>query len=264
MVGLGDVPGGRFYSTANGISADGSVVVGYGTSSSGTYEAFRWTEAGGMVGLGDELFFSEANGASADGSVVVGTSSSSSAPAAFRWTEVGGMVGLGDLPGGGFFSTAYGISADGTVVVGRGSSSSGTGEAFRWTEAGGMVGLGDLPGGGFLSNAYGTSADGSVVVGQGNSSSGYEAFVWDETNGMRALIQILADQGIDMTGWNLTDAMGISAYGLTIVGSGTNPSGFGEAWIATIPEPGTATLVGMGLVSLSVFGRRRRHRRVAL
>ena len=121
-----------------------------------------------------------------------------------------------------------------------------------------MVGLGDLPGGSFRSQAWGTSADGSVVVGVGRSSSGDETFVWDETNGMRALIQILADQGIDMTGWNLAGAGDISADGLTIVGIGTNPLGFYEAWIATIPEPSTAILLGIGLVGMSASRRQRR------
>ena len=50
--GLGDLPGGVFSSSAGGVSADGSVVVGSGTSANG-YEAFRWTQATGMVGLGD-------------------------------------------------------------------------------------------------------------------------------------------------------------------------------------------------------------------
>ncbi len=39
-------------SSALGISSDGSVVTGEGISNSG-WEAFRWTSAGGMVGLGD-------------------------------------------------------------------------------------------------------------------------------------------------------------------------------------------------------------------
>ena len=108
-------------------------------------------------------------------------------------------------------------------------------------------------------HASGVSADGSVVVGVGASSSGGEAFVWDETNGMRALIQILADQGIDMTGWNLKGATGISADGLTIVGSGINPLGNYEAWIATIPEPGTATLLALGIAGIAA--RQRHHRR---
>ena len=121
-----------------------------------------------------------------------------------------------------------------------------------------MVGLGDLPGGSFSSFASGVSSDGSVVVGSGRSSSGGEAFIWDETNGMRALIQILADQGIDMTGWNLDWASGISADGLTIVGTGTNPLGFTEAWIATIPEPSTALLLGIGITGLAASRRQRR------
>jgi len=271
--GLGDLPGGNFSSQASGISADGSVVVGFGSSSSSRVaEAFRWTEEGGMVGLGDlpgGQFRSSAYGISADGSVVVGvgnlTGSGSAPSEAFRWTESGGMVGLGSLPGGGSQSFANGTSADGSVVVGSGNSSSGT-EAFRWTESGGMVGLGDLPGGIFGSLARDVSADGSVVV--GNSSIAWdetiavgtnETFVWDETNGMRALIQILADQGIDMTGWNLSDATGISADGLTIVGTGTNPLGFTEAWIATIPEPSTALMLALGITGIAA--RQRHHRR---
>jgi len=113
-----------------------------------------------------------------------------------------------------------------------------------------MVGLG---GGSFAS---GVSADGSVVVGYGASSSGIEAFVWDETNGMRALIQILADQGIDMTGWNLFSATAISADGLTIVGYGANPSGNTEAFIASIPEPSTALLFTLGIIGMSVRRRK--------
>ena len=74
--GLGDLPGGDFYSHAFDVSADGSTVVGWSRSASG-YEAFRWTSASGMVGLGDLSggnFYSEAYGVSADGSTVVGRS----------------------------------------------------------------------------------------------------------------------------------------------------------------------------------------------
>jgi len=48
--GLGDLYGGIFRSDAKGVSADGSVVVGWSDSVSG-YQAFRW-EAGVMTGLG--------------------------------------------------------------------------------------------------------------------------------------------------------------------------------------------------------------------
>ncbi len=98
FTGLGDLPGGEVSSVARAVSADGSTVVGRGTSASGE-EAFRWTLSGGMVGLGDLPgggFLSNARSVSADGSAVVGSGTSASGLEAFRWTLSGGMVGLGD------------------------------------------------------------------------------------------------------------------------------------------------------------------------
>ena len=57
MQALGDLSGGVFTSLAFGVSDNGLVVVGQGDSARGAVgsgrEAFRWTQAGGMVGLGD-------------------------------------------------------------------------------------------------------------------------------------------------------------------------------------------------------------------
>ena len=145
MTGMGFLPGGTF-SLAHGVSADGSVVVGYNdtvvmgaSGMSSSEEAFRWTRSGGMVGLGflsgDK--HSHAHGVSADGSVVVGYSTvSPSGVQAFRWTQAGGMVCLCNLPSR-KMSKAHGVSADGTVVVGY-SFDNGQ-EAFRWTQSGGMA-----------------------------------------------------------------------------------------------------------------------------
>jgi probable HAF family extracellular repeat protein len=210
--GLGDLAGGSFSSLAQGVSADGSVVVGIGRSAPGS-EAFRWTSGTGMVGLGDLPgggFSSVARGVSADGSVVVGIGRSAPGSEAFRWTSGTGMVGLGDLPGGGFSSDANGVSADGSVVVGIGTSASGT-EAFRWTSGTGMVGLGDLPGGTFSSLAIGTSVDGSVVVGRSDSASGAEAFRWTSGTGMVGLGDLAG-------GIFQSNAIGVSSDGSVVVG----------------------------------------------
>ena len=119
-----------------------------------------------------------------------------------------------------------------------------------------MVGLGDLAGGIFNSVANGVSADGSVVVGRGSGTSGNEAFLWDAANGMQSLQNVLVAQlGLDLTGWNLAEATGISADGLTIVGYGIH-DGLTEAFIAVIPGPGA-----LGLLAVAgLCGKSRRRR----
>jgi probable HAF family extracellular repeat protein len=219
--GIGDLPGGSFFSVATGVSSNGQVVVGYSSSalSGASYEAFRWTATNGIMALGDlpgGSFASIANAISGDGMVVVGDSSSSNNNEAFRWAQATGMVGLGDLPGGSVFSSANAVSADGAVVAGESSSTlSGTvrGEAFRWTPTNGMAGLGDLAGGNFDSHAYGISADGAVIVGYSSSSNGNEAFRWTSASGMAPLGDLAG-------GLFNSIAYGISADGSTIVGYG--------------------------------------------
>jgi uncharacterized membrane protein len=163
------------------------------------------------------------------------------------------MVGLGDLPGGSFGSYANAASTDGSVIVGYGSGNNGI-EAFRWTTSGGMVGLG---GSGFANSiAQDLSGDGSTIVGYANFGSGDEALIWDATNGVRRLKGVLVNEwGLDLTGWTLTMANAVSADGTVIVGTGTNPSGSREAWIAVIPEPASLWLVAFG--SLALIRRRR-------
>ena len=82
MVGIGELPGGTFFSEAYAISDDGSVVVGTSNSTSGA-EAFVWSSGDGMQSLasvlttqGDDLsHWTSLNGAksvSADGLTVGG------------------------------------------------------------------------------------------------------------------------------------------------------------------------------------------------
>jgi len=249
MVGLGYLPGGTnlvqgVQSAAAGVSADGGVVVGESTSDAG-YQAFRWTEADGMVGLGylPGGTWSNAAGVSADGTVVVGKSRSDIGNRAFRWTEAGGMVDLGYLPGAPSLaeSGAMAVSADGAVVVGWSDSDIGP-QAFRWTEVDGMEGLGYLPGipGATFSRADGVSTDGTVAVGVNFiSDDDAEAFRWTDVGGMESIHDLLSSSGIDLTDWYLLAANDVSKDGSVIVGTGrTTSSGpfMSEAWVADLSD----------------------------
>ena len=198
--------------TQHPVSADGSVVVGTRANASST-EAFRWTQATGVQGLGflpapgGTSPSSSPSGVSSDGSTVVGTSSGQ----AFRWTEQGGMVGLGFLPPRTGFATessALAVSADGSVVVG-----SSNGEAFRWTASTGMIGLGFL---GCCSaprtEASLVSEDGSVVVGTWSSSDrpGPQSFRWTQSQGM-------IDLGV-LPGASSTSSLALSSNGASVAG----------------------------------------------
>ncbi len=210
IVNLGSLPG-YLVNGASGVNADGSVVVGTSNAADTSGQAFRWTASSGMVGLGylsgnNGNAWSTGRGVNADGSVVVGGSIGQ----AFRWTPTSGMTGLGFLPGSNveIGSEAFAVSADGSVVVGQSG-----GEAFRWTAATGMIDLG-------FSSAYvcfqpfGVNADGSVIVG-GSGGPASRAIRWTAGNGIESIQDLLTASGVNLAGWQLTGASGVSADGTT-------------------------------------------------
>lgn len=251
MVGLGVLPGGNI-SGAWDASGDGAVIVGFGDTPTSTMQAFRWTATDGMValpGLPGSTGTSNAASISIDGKMIVGYAVHTTTSEACRWSD-GGIAGLGVLPGGTGSSYASAVSADGAVIVGA-SASAATApddyEMFRWTAESGMVGLGDLPGGKYYSEALDVSADGAVIVGMSESGRDLEACIWDAEHGLRSMYDVLTIEcGLNLNGWTLSTAGGVSADGLTVVGSGLDPTGEPTTWIARLPEPATIWLIALG------------------
>jgi len=229
IIGLGSLPGANFSDgRALAASHDGSVIIGETPNSSSTsgsnYEAFLWTAAQGMVGLGSLANQGTINSAalaiSSDGSTVVGSSNSALGYQAFLWTADEGMIGLGDLAGGPFSSMATGVSGDGSIVIGNSRS----------------------------------AASGNFA----------EPFLWTKADGMQSLTEILLSRGVDLQGWQLVSAEAISADGTVIVGNARKMLDNDQIFqayrisLTAIPEPSSAALLLILGLSSSMIRRRRR------
>lgn len=225
---LGDLPGSSVSSRAEGVSSDGSVIVGVSASSFSSQEAFVWTSAGGMVGLGGLSNLSRASwalGVSADGTRVVGYSTSDNGQEAFLWDALGGLTGLGDLPGGPVQSAALDISADGSTIVGTCLTNVACGsfgcmiddDVCIWDGLGGISGLG-LPGGGG-NGGRAVDANGSSIVG----TRGLQGFSWTSTAGVSQI-------NSSIPGVTFSLPNDVSSDGRYVVGRANTPSG-GQAFL---------------------------------
>ena len=271
MVGLGFGPDPSFsFSDARAVTDDGATVAGAATSTAFTNVGFVWNAQDDMQLVtsltgwpngspGDGGFAALVSG---DGSTVVGQPSGDAA----RWTAADGFEFLAPPPGFSGTSNATAVSSTGAFIAGALD-----GAFYRWTEATGMVDLGAVEGlpGPFpfsppVTASFHTVAavsDGGALVGEARADLGVfgfeaEAFWWDPVLGTRLLSDALADEyGLDLTGWDLDEATGISRDGRVIVGNGRF-EGQDVAWMFVVPEPATALLLGLGLAALSGLRRR--------
>jgi probable HAF family extracellular repeat protein len=222
--GVGDLAGGATESVALAISSDGQVVVGESDSTSGS-QAFRWTQSGGISGLGFVSMVDPASSAravSSNGAVIVGSSNDANGVwRAYRWS--GGVFTLLNNQSCSScepFTEGLGVSGDGLVAVGpsaaRGSGSSPLHvDPVRWAGGGVTLSdLGNLTASEDLGQANGASQSGSIIVGNHTSTAGKDAWYWSGS-GLNALPHIYNGTPI------AASANAISRDGTTIVGFST-------------------------------------------
>jgi len=248
-------------STAQGISPDGTTVVGYSYYSSSIYsEAFVW-RGGTMTPLGflvpscpnpNPSYLScnsAAAGVSAQG-VIVGTGFAPATngvpqdqPDEAFISSGGSMTGLGYL-----FTSYPNEESQAFAIVGQsglavGSSASGANQGVNITEAvmfqnGAPVGLGFLAtGNNEFSEARGVSPNGQVIVGDSINSDGiYQPFTW-QGGTMTALTSPYVESAY---------ALGVSASGSVVVGYVGSYSQ-GVRWVNGTPSllPGTSAIFGV-------------------
>ncbi len=241
-----------------GVSADGSVIVGWGKKTNLTSLVWNGssasTELGGLDGFENSL----ALDISDDGNVIVGESFTQDSlgrrsAVGWVWTALDGFVAT-DSPLGINQTSAFLVSGDGSVVVGQGADGS-----FRWTKEDGYELLGSSAE--FLEDRgpWAISQDGSVILGRYRD----RAYVWDEENKMRDLEAVLrGEHGLNVPNNDRFHVGGISDNLQTLVGliKTTTQDGQSEdrLWIASldqplvgVPEPSAFALAGFAVLFLA-------------
>jgi len=130
------------------------------------------------------------------------------------------------------------LSGDGKTVVGKSFFCSDSSSCTVITNQIGSVeiGVGFAP--------QGLSYDGSVAVGaQATYPNGlyggtvWVGAIWDETNGIRDIADVLTANGIDFSGWENINLYDISDNGYYIIGEGYNPEGNRQPFlINSVPQ----------------------------
>lgn len=254
--GLGFLSG-TTTSRATDINGPGTVVVG----GSGN-QAFRWTQADGMVSLGSAPFLSSAvaQAVSDDGNRIAGEGNGVAGVISAGWYwDNGSFTDIGHMNPAVRFTRVFNLSADGSTVVGWSLNSNFNIEAFRWRSGSGMQPLGAFNPGSFSFESFATdaSADGEIVIGSSRAPDAHRAFIWTQATGILDLqTHLETTYGIDFGGWLLQEAQGISADGSVISGYGTNPGGVREGWVIIVPEPGSAAM--LVLAATALLGRKRK------
>lgn len=209
----------------SGITKDGATIVGYGTVLEAP--AFRFTESAGVEILGG---VGSTAAIAPNGTAIV---SNTLQPDGFQvaslwaggmdWQQLPGLDGScdGALPI--TKTVAFGVSNGGRRVVGLGflGEHCYLARAFQWDAATGATTQLETPDSALQSRANGISGDGSIVWGFTVGETGFrDGAIW--TNGRLTVLGTAEDL--------VGEALGASANGKVVVGSGLGIDGFAWRW----------------------------------
>lgn len=257
-----DVADGVYWGVAGVVTPDGSVAAGMVATEEVTYPSglpFRWTPSEGMRLLTEEPghnYNQGLLGMTADGGVIVGESGMG----LWRWTAENGLVVLEPSDAGpGLSRFGRHLSQNGGVIGGMQRDGS---AVLRWTAEDDFQPL-PTPDG-YSSHYFADmSADGRLFLGASGNGLTNVPWLWSEATGLREFPEVLIEQGLetDIAGWRLisNSPLLLSDDGRTVSGTGINPDGVEEAWVAyldPIPEPSSLLLATIGLAGVSPVRRR--------
>jgi len=249
------------YSNAVGCSPDGSVAVGFSTSSSGK-EAMRWT-LDGLQGLGglrtSGLQDAQAFAIDSAGVIRGHAKDDLNRLRLFRWAE---NDGIEEIPQSLFTQQiVVDASPDGRALTGGALREGITvGVPYVWTESGGSVEL-PMPAGSNAAFGYAVSDGGTVVAGRyepAPTSPGTSGWLWTPQGGVVDLLDYCRDTlAIDPGDWVLypedIDAAGRFLVGVASYHPDGSAIGLAEAaFILDLRPPCTADLAEP-FGSLNVF-----------
>jgi probable HAF family extracellular repeat protein len=211
------------YTLAMAVSGDGQIVVGRTTDG-----GFRWDPVHhmqlvpGLIDAGN----GRADAITRDGSAIVGLATNG----VHLWRD-----GVGDqliIPESDYSFFPHSMSDDALVVMGDDQSGLTNDRTVRWTS---LAGVQHLPGPAQGGSSPGSlSADGIVTVGAlGPDTASPRPCVWVGLSNPIDLNVYLPQHGVDLTGWDLRYASGVSADGTVISGWGLH-NGQQRAWVVRL------------------------------
>ncbi len=225
---LGLIPS-AIWAKAYAVSDSGSVVTGESPQGS-LVRAFRW-DNGTLNVLPIPAGYSQTIGyaVSGDGSAIFGAVSLPGNEAS-RWRVGFPPEVLGNLASPTGASLVQASNSTGTVAVGVHLLAPGyqSALAFRWTQGLGFEELA-LPFFASEARALDLTSDTLAVTGSVQTVSGQRAAFWTETGLWIDLNDYLPTIGINLSGWVLTECVGVSDDGTFLCGNGTfngNPAGW--------------------------------------